>query len=89
MHSFSFSGPWINNCVGAYNQKYFLQFLVWVGISSLYAGIIALYAWLATCFECDRDPEAVRSRALYVILFIFSIQFSFFEAVKVADHLRS
>ncbi|VDN07492.1 unnamed protein product [Thelazia callipaeda] len=38
--------PWVNNCVGEYNQKYFLQFLFYVGLSSLYALSLILIAWV-------------------------------------------
>lgn len=32
-----FLGPWVNNCVGEFNQKHFLQFIFYVGILSAYA----------------------------------------------------
>lgn len=31
------SGPWVNNCVGELNQKFFLQFVLYVGMLSGYA----------------------------------------------------
>ncbi|CAH8867245.1 unnamed protein product [Trichobilharzia szidati] len=34
--------PWINNCVGECNQKYFIQFLIYVGILCIYALILVL-----------------------------------------------
>jgi len=37
--------PWINNCVGEFNQKYFLQFLIYVGLLSIYAGALTLFSW--------------------------------------------
>jgi hypothetical protein len=38
--------PWINNCVGEFNQKYFLQFLIYIGLLSIYGGVLILISWL-------------------------------------------
>uniref|UniRef100_A0A1I7Z0S6 Palmitoyltransferase n=1 Tax=Steinernema glaseri TaxID=37863 RepID=A0A1I7Z0S6_9BILA len=38
--------PWVNNCVGEFNQKYFLQFLLYVALSSAYAIGLIITAWL-------------------------------------------
>jgi len=38
--------PWVNNCVGEYNQKYFLQFLFYVTVLSLYSIVLVLCSWL-------------------------------------------
>uniref|UniRef100_A0A914XE78 Palmitoyltransferase n=1 Tax=Plectus sambesii TaxID=2011161 RepID=A0A914XE78_9BILA len=39
--------PWVNNCVGEFNQKYFIQFLIYVGLSAAYAVglVVAAWAW--------------------------------------------
>jgi hypothetical protein len=37
--------PWINNCVGERNQKYFLQFLFYVGILALYSTLLVGFSW--------------------------------------------
>lgn len=34
--------PWINNCVGFYNQKHFLQFLVIASISTAYSALFLM-----------------------------------------------
>ncbi|XP_031465267.1 palmitoyltransferase ZDHHC3-like isoform X2 [Phasianus colchicus] len=38
--------PWINNCIGELNQKYFIQFLFYTGLTSAYAAGLVLAVWL-------------------------------------------
>ncbi|XP_051924306.1 zf-DHHC domain-containing protein isoform X1 [Hippocampus zosterae] len=38
--------PWINNCVGELNQKYFIQFLFYTGVASVYATLLVVSAWV-------------------------------------------
>jgi hypothetical protein len=38
--------PWINNCVGFWNRKYFLLLLIYVLVITYFVAITLLYDWL-------------------------------------------
>ena len=54
--------PWINNCVGEWNQKYFLQFLLYVGLLAAYSIALVAVSWSAPCPDCPKDIH-VRKRS--------------------------
>jgi hypothetical protein len=47
--------PWINNCVGELNQKYFIQFLFYVGVLSVYAMALVGWSWVCKKDECPKE----------------------------------
>lgn len=49
VHACDGTGPWVNNCVGEYNQKYFVQFLIYVGAASVYCLSLVACAWVWPC----------------------------------------
>ena len=54
--------PWINNCVGEWNQKYFLQFLFYVGVLSAYAVFLVVFSWIQDCQDCHKDKFVTQTR---------------------------
>lgn len=81
--------PWINNCIGEKNQKYFLQFLIYVGILALYAIILVISSWVLECPHCDDDGVIKLSRFLHcVILFLESTVFGMFVIVVLVDQFE-
>ncbi|XP_062500243.1 palmitoyltransferase ZDHHC3-like [Corticium candelabrum] len=70
--------PWINNCVGEFNQKYFLLFLLYTGVGCAYAFILTIACWI-TQFghkQVDSSSSIVCSMFLIiecVLFFLFVI----------------
>lgn len=59
----------INNCVGERNQKYFIQFLVYVGALAIYAIILVIISWIYDCPQCNNDIATKQNR-MYVSIFL-------------------
>ncbi|CAM4623070.1 palmitoyltransferase ZDHHC3-like [Lepidochelys kempii] len=90
--------PWINNCVGELNQKYFIQFLFYTGLASLYAMGLVLTMWL---WPVDRSfpgkMEGVAGgfsnnhvqMAHCIVLLVESILFGVFVTVIFYDQVVS
>jgi len=83
--------PWINNCVGEYNQKYFILFLIYTGIASLYCVGIVVFTWMFPCEECLIKESVQQARVLHTIfvciecalfcLFVIAVSCDQFQAI--------
>lgn len=54
--------PWINNCVGERNQKFFLQFLVYVALMAMYSVALVIGSWLYPCDTCGVNYPGAQTR---------------------------
>lgn len=82
--------PWVNNCIGQYNQKYFLQFLFYVGILSAYAVILVIFSWIQDCADCHKDKVTTQTRILHsIILVVESGLFGLFVTAIMCDQLQA
>ncbi|CAF1223880.1 unnamed protein product [Rotaria magnacalcarata] len=75
--------PWINNCVGEFNQKYFMLFLFYVGVISVY--VMAFLIWSLVVFPVKSDTLVVNS----IILCVESCLFGLFVITILVDQIQS
>lgn len=54
--------PWINNCVGERNQKFFLQFLVYVALMAVYSIGLVVGTWVYPCATCAPEMPGSQTR---------------------------
>eukprot|EP00064_Thunnus_orientalis_P017832 superscaffoldBa00003900_g17918 len=90
--------PWINNCVGELNQKYFIQFLFYTGMASLYSMVLVVSAWVwrirneregdAEKEEGEETPSKHLIVAHYIILLVESVLFGVFVMVIFYDQVH-
>jgi len=82
--------PWINNCVGERNQKYFIQFLLYVGLLSVYAVSLVAWSWFNASEEGRKDIRIRQSRILHSVLLVMeSFLFGMFVIAIACDQLEA
>lgn len=83
--------PWVNNCIGIFNQKYFLLFLLYTFVVSLYAGVLLISRF----FSCTSMPPRL-SPCMYMthtdiilsmICMMCSLVFGLFVLVMFCDQM--
>ena len=81
--------PWVNNCVGERNQKYFLQFLVYVGMLAIYSIVLIVLSWMAPADPEISMAEAQAKMLHSVILLLESGLFGLFVVAIMVDQLHA
>lgn len=77
--------PWINNCVGELNQKYFIQFLFYIGLSSVYATTLVIVSWIIDPGVKDKHFKLMHS----VLLVVESLLFGMFVLAIGCDQISA
>uniref|UniRef100_A0A8C7WN56 Palmitoyltransferase n=1 Tax=Oryzias sinensis TaxID=183150 RepID=A0A8C7WN56_9TELE len=84
--------PWVNNCVGENNQKYFVLFTMYIALVSLHALVMVVFHFLY-CFEDDWTKCSSFSPPATVILLILlcfeGLLFLIFTSVMFGTQVHS
>ncbi|KAJ0000065.1 hypothetical protein NQD34_011907 [Periophthalmus magnuspinnatus] len=84
--------PWVNNCVGENNQKYFVLFTMYIALISLHTLIMVVFHFLY-CFEDDWSKCSSFSPPATVILLILlcfeGLLFLIFTSVMFGTQVHS
>ncbi|XP_067304385.1 palmitoyltransferase ZDHHC3-A isoform X1 [Pseudorasbora parva] len=84
--------PWVNNCVGENNQKYFVLFTMYICLISLHALVMVVFHFLY-CFEDDWTKCSSFSPPATVILLILlcfeALLFLIFTSVMFGTQIHS
>ncbi|XP_006817408.1 palmitoyltransferase ZDHHC3-like [Saccoglossus kowalevskii] len=84
--------PWVNNCVGENNQKYFVLFTMYIALISIYGLFLGIWHF-ASCINSQWSSCSRYSPPATVILLIFMIfegvLFALFTAIMFCTQVHS
>ena len=83
--------PWVDNCIGFYNRKFFMQLLIFVSILTIYVDITEFVFILDICIKLFKKQikysELFRA-ALVIICYLAVLIFSFIITMFLKFHIK-
>ncbi|OXA63873.1 Palmitoyltransferase ZDHHC3 [Folsomia candida] len=84
--------PWVNNCVGENNQKFFVLFTIYIALISIHALFLAINHFII-CIQHDWKECSTYTPPATVVFLIFlifeSLLFAIFTAVMLGTQLQA
>ena len=77
--------PWVNNCVGIGNHKFFILFIFWTNVVCSYSLVMVLSMYSACIFRYGKCVTDANENVLGVLLLVESILFGLFTLCMIAD----
>jgi len=86
--------PWINNCVGHRNMKYFIQFVIYVGVAAAYLSILMFISFynllMAPRSKVHMNrPGYPMAFIMCILAFVEGLLFAFFTFELVQEQVES
>ena len=83
--------PWVDNCIGFYNRKFFMQLLFFVAILTIYIDITEIYFIIDMCIRLFKQHvkySEIIHIGFVIICYIAIVVFTFIISMFLKFHIR-